>query len=313
MSGAANGWARASALIACVLGLAACREEHSSAPSGNAAGVSGKGGAASAQSEEAVRQREEAVRKATNPQGLPVYSGPIGSVRGVVSVSGDPAPIAEMAAKLPATGCPGAEEMQRKVYREGIGRTLADVLVTVTEYPGFLPPRGDNVRIDIKGCAFSSRVVAMAFGQRLDVFNLDPQGYLPRLMGTPSYALRLALPGGSPVPLFAPHSGRYLLVDETHEYMSAELYVLNFPTFQVTGLDGRFEISGIPSGDVRVTAFSPLLGKSTEQRIKIQAGASVELKLDIPFSRAEYEAALRLKERETAKAAATRDAGAVHL
>jgi hypothetical protein len=271
---------------------------------------SGKAGAPSALSEEAGRQRDEAVRKAMNPQGLPVYSGPIGSLRGVVTVSGDAAPIrAEMAAKLPATGCPGAEEMQRKVYREGIGRTLADVLVTVTEYRGFVPPRSDSVRVDIKGCAFNSRVVALAFGQRLDVFNLDPQGYLPRLMGTPSYALRLALPGGSPVPLFAPRAGRYLLIDETHEYMSAEVYVLNYPTFQVTGLDGRFEIGGIPSGDVKVTAFSPLIGKTSEQRVKIQAGSSVELKFDIPFSRAEYEAALRLKESETEKDSRSRDAG----
>ena len=36
----------------------------------------------------------ESVRKVVNPKQLPAYGGPTGSVKGVVSATGDPAPVA---------------------------------------------------------------------------------------------------------------------------------------------------------------------------------------------------------------------------
>lgn len=254
-------------------------------------------------SEEAARQRAEAVEKSLNPEGLAPYSGPVGGVRGVVSVSGDAPPLLqEIAAKIPED-CPRALELQRKLFRQGVDRSLADVLVTVTEYTGYIRPRNDAVRVEAKGCAFDGNVTAMVYGQRLEVFNRDGHTYMPRLIGVPSYALRVAMPGGGPVPIFPPSPGRYLLVDETRDYMRSELYVLNYPTIAVTRLDGAFEITGVPAGDAKVTAFSPALGKVHEQRVKIQAGVIQELKFELPFSQAEYEAALRAKPPEPPKAA----------
>jgi hypothetical protein len=256
-----------------------------------------------ATSEEAARQRAEAVEKSLNPQGLPPYSGPIGGVRGLVTVSGDPPPLLqEIAAKIPEN-CPRALELQRKLFRQGVNRSLADVLVTVTEYKGYVRPRSEAVRVEAKQCAFDANVTAMVYGQRLEVFNRDGQPYMPRLIGVPSYALRVAMPGGGPVPIFPPSPGRYLLVDETRDYMRSELYVLNYPTFAVTGLDGAFEISGVPAGDAKVTAFSPALGKVSEQRVKIQAGVIQDLKFEFAFSQAEYDAALHAKPPEPAPAA----------
>jgi hypothetical protein len=231
----------------------------------------------------------ETAEKELNPKGLPIYSGPVGSVRGVVTISGDEPPLVpEMIERLPKEGCPGAQELHRKLYRQGVGRTLADVLVTVTEYEGYLPARGEAVRVEAKGCAFGSRVLAITFGQRIDVFNLDAQSYMPRLIGTPSYALRVAMPGGSAVPVFAPQPGQYLLVDQTRDYMRSELFVLSYPTFAVTALDGRFEIGGIPVGKVKVTAYSPALGEVVEQRVDVAAGAASELTFKIDFSEREY-------------------------
>jgi hypothetical protein len=220
----------------------------------------------------------------------------VGAVRGVVKVSGDPAPLmAEMVAKLPREGCPRAQELERNLFRQGVDQTLADVLVTVTEYPGYLKPKTDVVRVEAKGCAFDAKLIALVYGQRLDVFNLDNQAYMPRLVGIPTYALRVAMPGGGPVPIIPPHAGRYMLIDETREYMRSEVYVLNYPTFDVTGLDGEFEITGIPSGSVRVTAFSPALGKVSDQRVEIQAGVTSKVSFELAFSQAQYEAALRQK------------------
>jgi hypothetical protein len=271
-----------------------CREAPAPAPApANVGGGSALRASSDPAFAEAERQRAEAVEKALNPKGLPTYSGPVGGVRGVVKVSGDAAPlIPEMAGKIP-DNCPRAIEFERKLFREGVGRSLGDVLVTVTEYDGLVRPRSDVVNVEAKGCAFDAKVLALVYGQRIDVFNRDPIAYMPRLLGVSSYTLRVAMPGGAPVPVFAPKPGRYLLVDEAHDYVRSEVYVLNYPTFDVTGLDGAFEITGIPAGEAKVTAFSPALGKLGEQRVQIQSGVVKELTFELAFSQAEYEAALR--------------------
>lgn len=284
--------------------LAGCRET-SPPPGGSSGGAAGQGTRISPASEEAARQRDEAVAKSLNPQGLPPYSGPVGGIHGLVTVSGDEPPtLQDVAAKIPDT-CPRALEMQRKLFRQGLDRSLADVLITVTEYQGFVKPHSDTVRVDAKGCAFDANVIAMVYGQRLDVYSRDSQPYMPRLLGVPSYTLRVAMPGGNAVPVFPPKPGHYLLVEETRDYMRSELYVLNYPTFDVTGLDGAFEITGIPAGKVKVTAFWPALGKVSEQRLEIQAGVTKDLKFDFAFSQSEYDVALRAQAAEGAAPAAS--------
>jgi hypothetical protein len=267
------------------LGASGCQDEPAPAPASATE-------QAKAVADEAARQARESAEKALNPKGLPVYTGPVGSVRGRVKVKGDEPPLvpemAERLEKLPPEACPRARELHRKLYRQGIDRTLADVLVTVTEYQGFLPARGDAVRVEAKGCAFDARILAMTYGQRLDVFNLDAQAYMPRLVGTPSYALRVAMPGGPAVPVFAPKAGQYTLVDETREYMRSDLFVLGFPTFDVTGLDGQFEIPGIPVGKVRVSAYAPAFGKAIDQTVDIQPNGVTDLTFEIEFSESEY-------------------------
>lgn len=267
---------------ALALSLLACQDEPAAPPPA----------AADAVAKEAERQARESAEQALNPKRLPVYSGPVGTVSGTVRISGDDPPLVpEMAAlldQLPPGGCPRAHELHRKLYRQGAGRTLADVLVTVTEYQGFLPARGETVRVEAKGCAFDGRILAMTFGQHLEVHNLDAQPYMPRLVGTGGIALRVALPGGSPVPVFAPKPGQYLLVDQTRDYMRSDLFVLAYPTFDVTGLDGKFSVSGVPVGKVKVSAYAPALGKVVEQSVDVQAGADTAVSFEIVFSASEY-------------------------
>lgn len=270
-------------VAACAFGLVstACRDEPAPA-------LTQSGGATAV--DDAARQAREVAEKAMNPQGLPVYSGPVGGVRGVVTVTGDAAPrVPAMLRKLPQGTCPQAHELHEHLFREGPGRTLADVLVTVTEYQGYLPPRGEAVRVEARGCAYGARVLAMTFGQRLDVFNLDEVAYMPRLLGTPSYALRVAMPGGSPVPVFAPKPGQYILAEQTRDYMRSDLYVVSYPTFAVTGPDGKFEIGELPVGKVKVTAYAPAFGKIAEREVEITAGTSEAVAFELTFSEAEYQ------------------------
>ena len=84
-----------------------------------------------------------------------------------------------------------------------------------------------------------------------------------------------------------------MIRDSVRDYMRSELYVLSYPTFAVTALDGRFDIGGIPAGKVKVTAYSPALGKVVEQAVDVAAGAAVDIAFTIDFSDREYRERLR--------------------
>lgn len=280
--------------------LAGCQEasEKASAPPAASAGATsvpdpGAAGQPSlAEVAELARQQQaEAVAKAINPTGLPRYSGPVGGVRGRVVLTGDPAPTQpEQSAQLPAQGCPRAQQLYTKLFRQGPDGSLADALVTVTEYKGFLAPQGEAVRVRAEGCAWSSRTIAMTFGQRLEVENLDSQPYIPSLLGAPTPALRIVMPHGPPVPLFFPRPGRFALLETTRDYMRADVFVLPFPVAKVTELDGRFAFDALPVGDARVTAYLPAIGKTVDQRVVIEAGKSLDLTLTLSYSQAEQDA-----------------------
>jgi hypothetical protein len=219
---------------------------------------------------------------ALNPRHEKPYSGPIGAVRGVVRASGDPPPeLPQILAKIPAGKCDDARAFYGKLFREGPGRELGDVLVAVTEYKGFLPVSSPAKQVLARGCAFESRTIAMVFGQRLEVRSRSSETFIPHLVGARQAALVVAMPGGDPVSLFPEHPGEFLLVDQTHEFASADVIVLKYPTAVVTGLDGAFEIHDIPVGDVLVSAYLPVTGARESKRVTLVSGETtvVEFKL----------------------------------
>jgi hypothetical protein len=241
------------------------------------------------------------VSRTVNPRGEAVYSGPAGSVRGVVTVSGDAPP--EDPAVLAKIGedCAPAREVYGHLFREGQGRTLADVLVAVTGYKGYVPEQHSIVEVAGSGCAWSARTIAVTFGQRIDIVAKDRKAYVPDLLGAKMPAQLIALPGGAGSTVYAQQPGRYALVDSLRIYSMADVLVLKYATHDVTGLDGKFQIERIPAGRVTVSALLPATGETVEQTIEIQPSHATELKLVIPFDLAKY------KER-TAKSPASSNA-----
>lgn len=233
----------------------------------------------------------EQVEAVLNPRKLPAYEGPVGTVEGTVRIKGAEAPKTEVT--IPS-GCGDALASYSKLFREGTGRTLADALVTVTEYEGYVPAKREAKAVPIRGCAFDTRTVALTFGERLDVQNRDTKmSYLPQLIGSRHPVDMVAVPKGDPVKLYPTDVGHYVLGDGMNRnWMRADVFVLKYPTHDVTDLDGGFRIEGIPVGKARVTAYLPAIDKSVDAEVEVKEGEATLVDLLIPY---ELEAAQKKK------------------
>lgn len=245
----------------------------------------------------------KAISQAVNPTGLKAYSGPTASVRGVVRATGDASvERADLVAQI-GPDCPNAAPFIGPVLREGPGRTLADVLVTVTDYEGYVPETADAVKLEAHDCTFGTRTIALTFGQKLQIYSKDKYSYVPELIGQKTLSQLVATPFGRGVAeIYPKEPGGYLLVDNLRLYSAADVLVLKFSTHDVTGLDGRFEIKGIPVGKATVSAFLPATGATMHKKVELKAGQTLDLEFELPFNAEEY---------KKQRAAATRPAPAM--
>ena len=160
----------------------------------------------------------------------------------------------EAIASIPAD-CASAKDTYGKLFREGAGRGLADVVVGVTGYAGYVPEESPAQVADASGCAWNARTYVLTFGQSLDVRSRDSRPYVPDLMGAKLKAQLVALPRGDAIHLYPEQPGRYQLTDSMRLFMLADVVVVKFPTHAVTGLDGRYVIPRVPVGKVKVSAL----------------------------------------------------------
>ena len=122
----------------------------------------------------------------------------------------------------------------------------------------------------------------------------DGEGYAPSLLGSHMQAQLLALPGGVPSTLYPPQPGHYILTDSIKLFMLADVFVLKYATHDVTSLDGRYEIKGIPAGKARIDALLPGTELTVEKDIEIKAGETLELPLELHFDAKAHARAARL-------------------
>ncbi len=221
-----------------------------------------------------------------NPQNLPAYNGPTGSIEGMITVVGDP-PLPKPQ-DFNRHKCPDAEKTYGVDFREGPPitpggpRPLADAIVGATGYSGFyVPAKEEATELTIEGCAYTQRTVAMTYGQRLEVKNLTRDFWTPVIEPAPNLVLMMAAPGGDPVKIYPKKPGRYVLGDRDRKYVYADLYAFLYPTHAVSKLDGTYRIDGVPIGKLKVSARHPRIDDevSVDLEVKPNVVHKVDLKL----------------------------------
>ncbi len=213
------------------------------------------------------------------------YKGPSGTLSGMIRVTGDPPPDTPHEYPKACRGEAGA--MYGKLFRVGQDHALADAIVAVTKYEGYVAPKSDAVHVTVRSCAYSTRSIAISDGQRIEVRNVedDTTTYLPWLDGARAPAGIVATPRGDAVKLYSRGYGRYWLRDQMgRTFMVAHVFHFHFSTTSVTGLDGQYRIEGVPVGTVGVSAMLPQANLlSVTKPLEIKEGDNkldLELKFD---------------------------------
>jgi hypothetical protein len=224
-----------------------------------------------------------------NPQGLPPYDGPTGSVEGTVYVVGPPAPNVP----VDASHCPAAIDTYGKLFREGSplpsgARPLADAATVVIGYSGsYLPERSEAKRIDIgANCAYPARTITLTYGQRLEISNKSRLLFGPIISQDMSTAVMVAPPEekGGPVKLYPRQAGRFALTDRMQPFIREDLYVLRHPLHAVTDLGGYYRIDGIPVGSLKVGVHHPAIEASAEAPVEVLANVVQRVDLTIVYT-----------------------------
>jgi hypothetical protein len=200
-------------------------------------------------------------------------SGPVSTLRGVVRLAeGMEAPSfapEDMGAQGRSTEeCTPPLISDRAPLQLGEGRTLSNVVVTLTAedrdafFARVAPLEPVRHELTIRDCRLEPRVIGAARG---DVLVVSNEMYYPFLPTTGSTAFMRALIKGQPqeVPI-----ERVGLVPVTCAMMAgcgrADVIVASTRLIAVTDAEGRFEISGVPTGlALRVHAWHPLLQEAT--------------------------------------------------
>ncbi len=237
-----------------------------------------------------THMKDEEILAFVNPQKLPVYTGPTGTVEGTITITGDPSPEVP---SLDYHKCPTGKDMYGLLFRTGAtqpggAKTLADALVAITGYGSFFVPERNPVRsVTFEHCALDLRTIDMTIGQRLEVTSKDEALFAPILAQAQLPALMLASKNTAPVALYPPKPGYYTLVDRMElSYLRGDVYALLQPLHTVTALDGHFRIDGVPVGKVTVNTRLARLRKETAKVVEVIANRAVTVDLNLDFNAA---------------------------
>ena len=213
----------------------------------------------------------------------PVDLATAGTISGVVRFDGNPPariPI-DMSAD-PACGQPYLTE-QIVVTDQMLANVYVYIKSGAPSYTAI--PNSLAIRLNQKGCRFSPHVIAIQQGGYVTFTNADPTVHNIHTMPSQSTnaALDISQPAGSaPRTQVFPTPEVMLPVRcNNHPWMSAFINVAPNPWFAVSGVDGKFTITGVPPGTYTLAAVHEKLG---EQDIQITVPAKSAAQASFTFS-----------------------------
>ena len=201
--------------------------------------------------------------KSSNPMLLstagPARTGS-GVIRGIVTLAGR-APEMPIIANQPCH--PGAKSLQDETVATDADGHLENVVVYLESPPPAPPAPAPPIRVlDQINCHYIPHVIALRTGQALRISSSDPTFHNVHGMSldNPPFNFALISAGQSKQISFTKPEA-FIVRCDVHPWMKAYIHVFDHPYFAVTGMDGSFQISNVPSGDYTLVAWQEKYGK----------------------------------------------------
>jgi plastocyanin len=221
------------------------------------------------------------------------YSGPTGTVAGVISFNGTaPAP-----KKIDTSADPVCGQKNPNLVTDDALVTdgkLANTFIYVkegtveggkkiTDYAWSTPTTA--AQLDQNGCHYAPHVMGVQVNQKVSITNSDATQHnvhpTPKL--NPEWNQTQA--NGAP-PIEKTFARPEVLIPvkcNQHPWMKAYIGVMRHPFFAVSGKDGSFEIKGLPPGNYTVVAWKEGGANGTEKTMQVTVPANGSAKADFAF------------------------------
>jgi len=221
------------------------------------------------------------------------YSGPTGTVSGVVSFAGTPA----APKKIDTSADPVCGQKNPNLTTEDAmikDGKLANVFVYVKEgtaadgtkiadYNWSTPTTA--VQLDQNGCHYKPHVLGIQANQKLSVTNSDATQH--NIHPTPKLNQewnQTQAQGAAPIEKsFARPEVLIPVKCNQHPWMKAYIGVMKTPFFAVSAEDGTFTIKGLPAGKYKVVAWKEGGTDGTSKELEVTVPANGSAKADFAF------------------------------
>jgi plastocyanin len=226
------------------------------------------------------------------------WSGPTGTVSGVVSFNGTPpAPKKIDTSADPVCGQKSPNLVtDDTMVKDG---KLANVFVYVQESTGAVEggkkltdyqwaTPTNAVQLDQNGCHYKPHILGMQTNQKITITNSDPTQHNIHWTPKNNPEWNQSQPNGAPAIEKSFNRSEVLVPVKCnqHPWMKAYIGVMKTPFFSVSGDNGAYEIKGLPPGKYTVIAWREGGATGTDQKMEVTVPANGSAKADFAFGAA---------------------------
>ena len=201
-----------------------------------------------------------------------------GSVKGTIAYAGAPVK-AEMLKRKGDAFCAKKDFADETVQLSKDGKTLANVLVRITNPPAGMKAPTEPVVVDQEDCMYRPRVQGAVEGQKIEFKNSDQTMHnVHAFSGTKTLFNAPQQPKSAPMDKDPKATDVVKLQCDVHPWMRGYVVYSKSPLFAVSKADGTFEIKDVPPGKYTVEAWHEKLG-TQKAEITVEEGKAADPKL----------------------------------